>query len=180
MARETAINRRAAGSCADVSLPEVLTQLRAQSASMEELQRAVRELQDAAVLPEARVSGLGTQWQHQEQVGPAHTEYCQLTPRDAWYDDLSASAFLFQDHQDRGGATGQSAGVPEQSTTSPSRIDDLATYSSNRQAGGQAQSTEPLCNGGSSSISTFARSTNRTCRISGQWITSGRCSAEWL
>ena len=82
-----------AGSSTDVSLSEILTQLRAQAVSTEELQRAVRDLQDSAVRLEARVSDLEIQWQHQEQVGPTTTEYYQVTPRDnranAGYDDHS-------------------------------------------------------------------------------------------
>ena len=45
-------------SSADVSLSEVLKQLRAQASPIEELTRVVRDLQDSAVRLEARVSEL--------------------------------------------------------------------------------------------------------------------------
>ena len=118
---------RGAGSSTDMSLSEVLTQLRALTASSEELQRAARDLQDSTVLLEARITELEAQWEHQEQVDPTQAEDYQLSPRHGWYDDHSASAVLVQDHQDHGGATRQTSSIPEKSNSIPSRINDLAT-----------------------------------------------------
>ena len=76
------------GSSKDVPLSEVLSQLRAQQASNQELMGAVGDLQDATVRLEARVSDLETHWSHHQQVVP---EYYELTPREDptadWYND---------------------------------------------------------------------------------------------
>ena len=92
---------RGAGSSTDMSLSEVLTQLRALTASSEELQRAVRDLQDSTVLLEARITELEAQWEHQEQVGPTPAECYHLTLRQGWYDDNSALAVSVQGHRDQ-------------------------------------------------------------------------------
>ena len=93
------------------------------------------------------MSELEAQWQHQEQVG--HTEYYPLgTPRSDWYDSPSDYAYVDPGHQDQGGATGQFSTTPDQDNTVPSRVGNLATYLSDRQAGGLAQSTEQPSNGG--------------------------------
>ena len=59
----------AVGSTSDVSLLEVREQLRAQQASMEELQRAVRDVQMSVTRLETRVDDVDYQWQHSQQVG---------------------------------------------------------------------------------------------------------------
>ena len=52
----------------EVSLSEVMSELRAQKASIEELRRAMTDVQDGQVRLEPRVTDLEVQWKFQEQV----------------------------------------------------------------------------------------------------------------
>ena len=72
-----------AGSSTEGMMSRILTQLRAQAAAMQELQRVVQDLQVLAVDHEGRLSNLESQWQHQELVEPTLTEYYSSTQRGA-------------------------------------------------------------------------------------------------